>query len=112
MKAHTPAQLSTLDAAIDFLFDVAKRPLVQEREVPVGVTLCVSVNYYCSVETEHLTLILNVFVNPVLLDNRTNISVYPKHGTADKTIAQNVVKHLKAGGRFVGMGSRRLIWEL
>jgi hypothetical protein len=112
MKAHTPAQLNTVDAAIDFLCEYAKQPLVKEREVPIGVTLRDSVNYNCSVDTEYLTLILNVYVNAYHLDDRTNISVYPKHGTADKTLAQNVVKHLKAGGRFVSMGPRRLIWEL
>lgn len=113
MKAHTPAQLRTLDDAVDFLCEVAKQPLItsiEKQEVPAGVTVRDAVNHYCSVDTEHLTLILNVYVNPYNLDDRTNISVYPKFETSDRTLAKNVVTHLEAGGRFVGMGPKRLIW--
>jgi hypothetical protein len=113
MKAHTPAQLRTLDDAVDFLYQVAQRPHIKPL-LPAGVILVEEItdyrDYY-AVNTEHLTLILNTWVNAHNLDDKTNISVYPRHYSTDKTIAKNVVQHLEAGGQFVSMGLKRLIWE-
>jgi hypothetical protein len=113
MKAHTPAQLNTVDAVINCLVQLSLDPSYTfEQTLGIKHIHLNDAKDYCSVDTDQLTIILNVFKNAYHPDDKTNISVYPRFGTGDKTLAKNVVEHLKAGGRFVSMGPKRIIWEL